>query len=919
MASQCSIDEPRLVCNLPRPLEPSSGSTSYGPVYTCRGSRKRKRSEIVVAADGESINVFSIKTSRQVTNHAIPPRTFLTAPPCCIHQPATRQTLGNRLTYAATRNQLDSDQHVIVGYGEELPKSIPGRSPAVADTLKTERRLGCEDDPVVFLAPFVDVTNGLEILALQQNGEVTIMSNDLEEEKARASLRQRSTMGVGSQQSGDTIAHASLEDAETVTQGALKDQPEMLARLLPSGQGSEAHLAGTEILCVVLTPPEGNAGTRSRTFEMWAIRSQDAVPSAKSRIQHIGSWTLPLPSDSANTARSFSFQPRTGVLQCSTDDTVDSYDISELVVRRRTPLARPRKSIVSALAFKGAWCLSNVEGEVGIYDQQYQSLQAAWNPRRPDSAAGSRARSYAALETLDGPIRLLEYLPNLQTVLAVSNHRLVTFDVKLPRKRTRTSDVSKGAITSSFGRNYDSAPQKMAKLDNEVWSETREYLDQLAYDNDAKSYEDVWSNAMQDDTIPLDLLIALTLSHIFSTPNRHNSSSSSSPLQIPFLPYKVFSTLLVTGRITPQTIQRAIQMSDPNKLLQPNYIDWPRLIRAIETHDPSLLLLSDFIELSQHLPPLGLIHTLSSLLRSFHAENTSGSTYSERSILPTPSTPGTPRTPNGQYTNGFSHNNKTASVAAEQQSHEIDENALTLAESALEHASTLLESGLEHRSIALQLVLRRLAVAHRHDSTTLAPLMRQHLPPRELGLLVDLLQGELQRGGWSDPIMNYAPNHSPSTPSNDKPQDDPLASICALLSASISALGTSGFLSATPSTDTASAASDLIPSLRHSTSAVLESIQESTFLSGFLRDFLRYHQLLVSQSNGGGGGAGKHASAVTTQEEQDGMLPIGLAKATDVERTKMGLDGEVRARSKREMAYQRSRRVGRYAFERLDV
>lgn len=50
------------MASLPRPIDPSNGRYVVGEVYGgVPGSKKRKRSEVAVGIDGESVNLYDVR------------------------------------------------------------------------------------------------------------------------------------------------------------------------------------------------------------------------------------------------------------------------------------------------------------------------------------------------------------------------------------------------------------------------------------------------------------------------------------------------------------------------------------------------------------------------------------------------------------------------------------------------------------------------------------------------------------------------------------------------------------------------------------------------------------------------------------------------------------------------------------------
>ena len=54
------MEAPYSIASIPRPIDDQSGRSLASPIYGIRDLRKRKRYEVVVGVDGESVNLYSV-------------------------------------------------------------------------------------------------------------------------------------------------------------------------------------------------------------------------------------------------------------------------------------------------------------------------------------------------------------------------------------------------------------------------------------------------------------------------------------------------------------------------------------------------------------------------------------------------------------------------------------------------------------------------------------------------------------------------------------------------------------------------------------------------------------------------------------------------------------------------------------------
>ena len=64
LSAAMDLQSPSVLAQLPRPLHASTGKTHIGEVYSLADSKKRKRYEVVVAVDGEAVNIYNVRTLR---------------------------------------------------------------------------------------------------------------------------------------------------------------------------------------------------------------------------------------------------------------------------------------------------------------------------------------------------------------------------------------------------------------------------------------------------------------------------------------------------------------------------------------------------------------------------------------------------------------------------------------------------------------------------------------------------------------------------------------------------------------------------------------------------------------------------------------------------------------------------------------
>jgi hypothetical protein len=258
---------------------------------------------------------------------------------------------------------------------------------------------------------------------------------------------------------------------------------------------------------------------------------------------------------------------------------------------------------------------------------------------------------------------------------------------------------------------------------------------------------------------------------------------------------------------------------------------------------------------------------------------------------------------------------------------------------------------------------------HTQPQSTVVQALRATLSRMELMALVHHLRLSLATGGHTSRFTE-----NPPTPITHDQITPPLAlnTIIDLITASVDAIGPSGWISALPtsteemSDEEASAAAsrdmELIADMKSEVSAALAGVEEATYLKGILREYLRFANTVTGSSSSSSTTQNAKALANTNNdtaetstpgpapshlvryehingadvmvftrsgEGEDGldgeaggkMLPLSLkAASSEVGATKVKKStGEVKGRSSREIGYLRRKAVGKYSFERLLV
>ena len=60
------MEAPYTIASLPKPLDAENGTIYAAPVFSYRGLKKRKRHEVIVGVDGESLNIYNVRLRKSL-------------------------------------------------------------------------------------------------------------------------------------------------------------------------------------------------------------------------------------------------------------------------------------------------------------------------------------------------------------------------------------------------------------------------------------------------------------------------------------------------------------------------------------------------------------------------------------------------------------------------------------------------------------------------------------------------------------------------------------------------------------------------------------------------------------------------------------------------------------------------------------
>ncbi|KAL3496207.1 hypothetical protein BJX62DRAFT_232715 [Aspergillus germanicus] len=922
------LQPPSVLAQLPRPLHASTGKTHISEVYSLADSKKRKRYEVAVAVDGEAVNLYNIQNPKLVTSYAVPPQSSFSCPPCSLRRKLSNGSGVRRQTYAAVKKEIKAFVEESAGAGQSAPV-ISSSTFAVKDS----------SSPIAFIGIIPTSStededkDPFDVLAVHRDGHARRLSPDLETQQWSIS---HSGLAKGS--SPHAIHGCFLLEFDDARKSLLKRRPDLISFAL-----GDSAISGNEDPSILLLVSHSDAQKISLSEVNVQIFCVPASSSSRTtdesqKMRHLSTVTLPdLFEEAIEPSRlHWQFHSASAGLSLSFDKGFINFDLSQYTPAATSKFMLADEDFSSLMRISPHSVIGAGKSMIALYDTQYKSIQRSIVSGDLPSAATDKSH-----------ITFINYFAKLDLVVATKGNSLLAFDLGsqttsgISGKRSRD-----GLLIDAIGRGIGSASQwdkvskkqradSAAALDlispeeTDKWNEfahnLRECLsrkDASAFDSAVEAYFGVGDNHVLPS--PGQYVntekILFVLSLIFSvegevTTKDKLSASSSIKMSVRLWPARTCRWLIRLGYLYPGNVESALRRSYKPRILPSLPIG--TFVQAIRDSDPSL----DRLVTVLKGPAAFNLDELAQALKLFLATARS-------CTIPTDEDQEAPKA----LTDGKDETAPSNAVALSTN----DELTASRPESLSSLPTTF--TGLNVTLLKLQ--------THPHQTITAA--LRNTLTRADLISTIHHLRLSLATGGHTTRFTETPP--TPITPHLISPSL-PLSTITNLLNSAIDAIGPTGWVSVSPSTDLnvdpeATGLRDLalIAEMKSEVSAALAGVEEATMLTGILREYLRYSTSVESRPKHLATGAAADESAPSSTsirherlngadlliygaQDEDGegdssgkLLPLSLKAVKGVSRTKvLKGSGRVVERSKREMGYLRRKAAGKYTFERLVV
>ncbi|KXT12580.1 hypothetical protein AC579_2100 [Pseudocercospora musae] len=892
-----SIGEPYVIATLPPPFDPEHGKTHAGVVHSLNGSRKRKRHEIVVGVDGESVNVYNVQNQSTTTSCALPPQSYLAAAPCSIHCKRAKPLPSQRRTYWAERSSPKDQKAKIVSYAEDTGKShgIDDRPRA---PIKRERKLGHGDVQSLDVIPSSEERDSPSpVLVSYKSGAVECISGDLSgtrwEYKCEDEIE---------------VEHSLVTDLDSVRRGLLRGREDIQA-LLHSSSIEDANESAPAILCQVVRLPD----RRQVRIHTLSNIGSSALQLQRSPVRE--AVTLDLPGKFVTAESRFDLNTAAGTLHQHSKGRLTVFDLSGTLPKLVFQSGRKGHHPVDSFArLSNASLLTASQNRLAVHDTKYGSILSSLELRR--NGDGVQAQS---------SLRFIVGFTNLGIVAALRGHDLLALqvghgleDLRRPRnagpllldvlgkgkyifekvnstetneKRRRRWESWVGKVDQFFEHEDVEGLEKLIAKDLHLHQETEdEHKLANGYANGHSPAPLAPWNLLPKHYDPQHIdhkKAVYIVSKIFAwrTTTSHLVIGQKH-LQLVLTSRNILAWLALAGYLTPPEIEHALPRTAADFHSSPHVLPGD-IACAIGEADASFGLLCDLFSLPAFWELPEVVRAIKVLIDSFEEKDEAQ--------------------PQRLLTNGGIEMVDDDNAEKSEVQFEAEEAA---AMREIERANKLMEAGIT-RSTAFRKCLVRL---QQFDQRDVSSALRAQMSQKEVIFLIQIMRVELANGGWTftyDGIEDSATGIEPSAEELSL-DNQGIRTIAQLISCAVDAIGLSGWTVGLSGdrfvTD------DLLHCLINETSAVMEGMFAAENLETTLTEIERTAASVQQQQ------LRSHKRKRDEPEEQ----PENAAEAT-----LMPLGGRidpptisktVEARKGRALtARQKSQSLGKYSFERIRI
>ncbi|MCJ1358402.1 MAG: hypothetical protein MMC33_008402 [Icmadophila ericetorum] len=924
------IQSPVVLAELPRSLVNGRNEVHAADVYGFDGDKKRKRSEIAVAVDGECVNVYDVRSSNLVTGYTVSTQSSFTCPPCSVREKSTRQ----RWTYCAVQDPKPK----LLCFTEKAVKGSISQGPISTSSLD----LRGSSSPVVHLGTINSTSSGVKesghaLLALHKNGHLRCISQNLSEEYWKTAISH------ADDQQETEIKAATLITVAQARKTLLKNREDLLASIDASFEFPNTSQSAKAILLVI--------SHNGKTLYLRLFCTSVLQPSTSNAVhlkpstwcEEIVSCEIPVPTDTNIAATNFSLSEGGGSLYHIVQKSLVIYNLLGAMPQREGGLELSEE-ISSCVRLSSSEVILTSPTSISILNPRYRSFYDTRILEKATDKAGNTTTLSVSNGTTVVGTQLISYFPSLDAVIGLQGRLLVAFHVadanldspqsmRRPRSGALINAVRRGINISrttserkvdvDVGRTSLRVPVRLLR-DSRAWNEKKMQLNIHAANSNAEKFDDAmilefklellrngedeeglmskneYAVQNQDKSEEkkgfkdlnqspskgrFDFLVdhskvqyALSKIFVLSSKSTAIKQNESPGLTVALYPPKTFACLAENGHICSQQVESAMKHS----CLLPVTISLKdaAVIEAISVFDKSLAPLDLILQGPTLLKPQELVSATRAAMQAIHLS-------------------------------GNQRDSKLLTNGAEDHTHTMSEDGdVDMIDGAQEGVGLTIpeyENATRFDEI-MRRCLRRLYACHEGE---IRQSLKEVMNTNEMIALIDYLRIQIGQGGW---LARYVDDLQGFV-SGEHFENDQLRILTKLFNCTIDALGPGGWIL---DGYELLGSGDNLAYMKAEISAALEGIEEAAYLQGMLGEILLYSKNAPAVSRTPKKIAESTKPLIVSLEEaQANVLPLGLKGPPRISSTKIGAGGEIQTRSVRDIARLKSRQVGKYSFERI--
>ncbi|KAK4443432.1 hypothetical protein QBC34DRAFT_417109 [Podospora aff. communis PSN243] len=913
MASKLHIHKPYVLKALSQPLDRPDGPGRHtvGEVLGQKqGSKRRKRSELAVAIDGDAIHLYDIVSSQAVTSYLVSPQSFFTSAPYSLRWRQAATNTATRYTYASTRDSLSKKKEIKL-FRDAQDESGTSK----ATTLSHAHRC---DQPIIFLTATSPkgATQSLEtglpnhdVIAVAADGTILALHGETLDSKWQSAptlFTQELSTSAGAKNFRVDFVQSAL--AADIVDGLFGGSNELFGVFQ-----EKVHRDGfnPDILIAITSVKERDI--RRRHLHILAL--PEDKPSRQSNGQNIISvFVAPLPTQIEPTK--IQLDVKSGTLQELSNGALFTYSFKAGIPQLDNQL--PVSGMASFLRLSRTSVLAATEASLSVYNPVFRSLQTS-TPMNIDDTKAPETNTRCDL---------IVYLPSREVAVGLLGSSLIAIQIEAPAIRSnkrRADGLLVDAIRRGMSRQdtrkkgsrqehaesvilAEQHPALFSEESEEEWREKSAKADELLQNNDLQGFEELLAGVFKvqvdeqqteasgDETATPAALpkwtwlgpeaeyahvdrrwVVYAIQKVF-TWNETPDGEAIRHLSCRMPDSNVLGYLVAAGHLSVSNMKSAYK-EQAQRLDEIDRIIGEELPAVLVEADPMMELLLGYLSGTQ-LGATELTCSVKLLLRSLGQ------------LEPPSKRKGLPQD------------------APEQDEAENDAIAMELdrLEEDLQLAESYLAADSGSRAGALSIAFSKLAMC---PAAATIQSLRRLFKPEETLCLMNILRAELIRDGWTTRYLDQKSDDEEEE--SEAAPNESIQLIAELMCRCLDSVGLGGWMAfdalLANGGDKDQDSLDFFAQFQAEVSVALEGILEAVRLQGTLSETINYAQRCIDAAKG---------SKLSKGSRYKGqMLPFGLKSDMRISTDRVRSGGEIVQRSRRQMGYFHSKKKKAYSVNRI--